>query len=92
MSGKQHKKIRRKTKELMCDWLENYVPEDEFKKSNVNPKNILKFVPPDTHIYANRQLHLSAWSYKWIIKRLKRVDIDKLNEVTIEDLGFNKDG
>mgnify|MGYP003124439664 CR=1 FL=1 len=91
MNGRQSKKIRNKTKDLMCDWLQNYVPEDEFKKANVTSKNILKFVPPDTHVYANRQMHLSTWSFKWIIKKLKRVDIDKLNDITIEDLGFKKD-
>lgn len=86
MNARNSKRIRLKAKELLIEWLQQHVPEEEFKKSNITTKNILKFIPPDTHVYANNKFLLSVWSFKWIIKRLKKQNINNLNNVTLQDI------
>ena len=70
MNRKKIKILRRKTKEILVEWLRNLLPEEEQKKVNI--KNIISSMPTQTHYIKNFQLHLSAWSFKWVMKRLKR--------------------
>ena len=70
MNRKKIKILRRKTKEILVEWLRNLLPEEEQKKVNI--KNIISLMPTQTHYINNFQLHLSAWSFKWVMKRLKR--------------------
>ena len=44
--------------------------EEEQKKVNIN--NILSLMPTQTHYIHDFRLYLSAWSFKWVMKRLKR--------------------
>ena len=44
-------------------------------------KNIKDFVPRETHFYANNKIMLSAYSLKWIYKKIKRD-----SNFTLEDL------
>ena len=70
MNRKKIKILRRKTKEILVEWLRNLLPEEEQKKVNI--KNIISLMPTQTHYINNFQLHLSAWSFKWVVKQLKK--------------------
>ena len=70
MNTKQVKKIRRRAKTIMVEWLHSLLPEHEQKL--INEKNVLDQAPKQTHYVFQNQVRLSAWSYKWIIKKLKR--------------------
>ena len=70
MNRKKIKVLRRRAKEFLVLWMKSLLPEEEQKKVNIN--NILSLMPTQTHYIHNFQLHLSAWSFKWVMKRLKR--------------------
>lgn len=80
MNGRRAKEIRRRGKDLLIGWLRSVVPEGE-DSSKINRKNIKEFVPRETHFYANNKIMLSAYSLKWIYKKLKRD-----SNFTLEDL------
>ena len=70
MNRKKIKVLRQKAKEFLVLWLQSLLPEEE--KDKVNIDNILSLMPQQTHYIHNFQIHLSAWSFKWVMKRLKR--------------------
>ena len=82
MNTKQIKKIRRKAKTIMVQWLHSLLPEHE--KKLINEKNVLDLAPKQTHYVFQNQVRLSAWSYKWVVKKLKHnpeLTIDTLNDM-----------
>ena len=73
-------KIRNKAKHIMVEWLKGLLNPDEQKKVNV--KNVFKLLPNQTHYWQGTTLRLQPWSYKWIVKKLKKNPhwtIDDLN-------------
>ena len=45
-------------------------------------------MPDQTHIYANRKVILSAYSYRWFIKKIKKLYNSKninINNITLKD-------
>ena len=52
MNTKQVKKIRRRAKTIMVEWLHSLLPEHE--KKLINEKNVLDLAPKQTH-YADYQ-------------------------------------
>ena len=79
MNTKQMSKIRNKAKHIMVEWLKGLLNPDEQKKVTV--KNVFKLLPNQTHYWQGKQFRLQPWSYKWIVKKLKRNP-----ELTIDDL------
>ena len=80
MNTKGMSKIRNKAKHIMVEWLKGLLNSDEQKKVNV--KNVFKLLPNQTHYWQGTTLHLQPWSYKWIVKKLKKNPhwtIDDLN-------------
>ena len=71
MNGKRAKRLRLKGKQILVDWLRNILPNEEDGKE-INVDNIESYLSDQTHIYANRKFLLSAYSLKWIYKRVKR--------------------
>ena len=74
-------KIRNKDKHIMVEWLKGLLNPEEQKKVNV--KNVFKLLPNQTHYWQGTTLRLQPWSYKWIVKKLKKNPhwtIDYLNE------------
>ena len=74
-------KIRNKAKHIMVEWLKGLLNPEEQKKVNV--KNVLTLMPNQTHYWHGTTLKLQPWSYKWIVKKLKKNPhwtIDDLNE------------
>ena len=72
-------KIRNKAKAILVKWLKTLLSEEEQKKVNV--KNILTLLPNQTHYWQDTTLKLQPWSYKWVVKKLK-----KDSELTYDDL------
>jgi len=71
MSGKRDKKLRKKGKKILVEWLHSLLPDTE-DKALITVKNIEEYLSEQTHIYTNRKFLLSAYSLKWIYKRVKR--------------------
>ena len=72
-------KIRNKAKAILVEWLKTLLNEEEQKKVNI--KNILTLLPNQTHYFSGETFKLQPWSYKWVVKKLKRNP-----ELTIDDL------
>ena len=79
MNTKQMSKIRNKAKGILVEWLKNLLNKEE--QSKVNVKNILILLPNPTHYWHGETFRLQPWSYKWVVKKLKRNP-----ELTIDDL------
>jgi hypothetical protein len=79
MNTKKMSKIRNKAKAILVEWLKTLLSEEEQKKVNV--KNILTLLPNQTHYWQDTTLKLQPWSYKWVVKKLK-----KDSELTYDDL------
>jgi hypothetical protein len=71
MNSKLEKKIRKQAKHLMVSWLQSVVPDEE--KDKVTVDNLEEYIPDQTHIYANRSLHISAYTLRWFIKGIKKL-------------------
>ena len=69
MNSKQLKKLRRLIKPLQVEWLQSILPEDQGNVITVD--NVEELMPDQTHVFGNRQMHLSFMSDKWIMKILK---------------------
>ena len=80
MNTKEMSKIRNKAKAILVEWLKTLLNKEE--QSKVNVKNILTLLPNQTHYWSGDTLRLQPWSYKWVVKKLKRnpqLTIDDLN-------------
>jgi DNA-binding transcriptional regulator GbsR (MarR family) len=56
--------------------------DEEAKK--LNSKNMAKYMPEQTHFFANRSFFISAYTSRWFQQRIKR--IIKKNKKAIEDI------
>ena len=82
MNTKGMSKIRNKAKAILVEWLKTLLNEEEQKKVNI--KNILTLLPNQTHYFSGDTFRLQPWSYKWVVKKLKRnpeLTIDDLNDM-----------
>tara|TARA_R110000803_G_scaffold94213_1_gene161772 strand:+ start:230 stop:526 length:297 start_codon:yes stop_codon:yes gene_type:complete len=69
INSKQIKKLRKLVKPLQVEWLQSILSEEQGKVITVD--NVEELMPEQTHVFGNRQLHLSFMSDKWIVKILK---------------------
>ena len=86
MNSKKAKHVRRRAKELMVDWIKSMIPEDQHQ--DITVENLDKYMPDQTHIYANRKVILSAYSYRLFIKKIKKLYNLKninINNITLKD-------
>jgi len=82
MNTKGMSKIRNKAKAILVEWLKTLLNKEEQKKVNI--KNILTLLPNQTHYFQGDTFRLQPWSYKWVVKKLKRnpeLTIDDLNDM-----------
>ena len=82
MNTKEMSKIRNKAKAILVEWLKTLLNEEEQKKVNI--KNIITLLPNQTHYFSGETFRLQPWSYKWVVKKLKRnpeLTIDDLNDM-----------
>ena len=71
MNGRKAKRIRRHANKLVLEWLKTMLTDEEAKK--LNPKIMDKYMPEQTHFFANRSIHLSAYTPRWFQQRIKRI-------------------
>ena len=83
MNGKKAKKIRKKSRQLVVDWLQTMLVEEEVKKLSVD--NIEKYLPDETHFYANNKLMVSAYTPRWFAQRIKKSN-KNLQDITWQDI------
>ncbi len=82
MNGKKAKRLRKRGKEILVEWLYSVIPNEE-DKQQINANNIEEYLSDQTHIYTNRKFLLSAYSLKWIYKKVKRnpdLTLEQLNK------------
>ena len=83
MNGKKAKQLRKKSKQLVVDWLHTMLIEEERKNVSVN--NINKYLPDETHFYANNKLMVSAYTPRWFAQRIKKSN-KNLQDITWQDI------
>jgi|TARA_R100001129_G_scaffold131906_1_gene93511 hypothetical protein len=83
MNGKKAKKLRKKSKQLMVEWLRSMTPEGE-DRNKINEKNLHEFLPDQTHIFANNKFMVSAYTLRWFYKHVKKNPNIKLEDLTNE--------
>ena len=82
MNGRKAKRLRKRGKELLVEWLYSIIPDEE-DKQQISVNNIEEYLSEQTHIYTNRKFLLSAFSLKWIYKKVKRnpdLTLEQLNK------------
>jgi hypothetical protein len=83
MNGKKAKRIRKKSRQLVVDWLQTMLVKEEVKKLSVD--NIEKYLPDETHFYANNKLMVSAYTPRWFAQRIKKSN-KNLQDITWQDI------
>ena len=83
MNGKKAKKLRKKSKQLIVEWLRSMTPEGE-DRDKINIKNLHEFLPDQTHIFANNKFMISAYTLRWFYKHVKKNPDIKLEELINE--------
>ena len=81
MNGRKAKALRKRSKELLVEWLRSVVPEGE-DVTKIHIGNVHEFMPQQTHSFANRKFLLSAYSLRWFYKQVKRKPNITLHELT----------
>jgi len=85
MSGKKSKQIRKLSEQFVVTWLKTMLVDKEQKKVTVN--NYKKYLPEDTHFYANNKLMVSAYTPRWFGSLIKKVlKTKKLKDITYSDV------
>ncbi len=80
MNQKKAKKLRKKSKLLLLEWIRSMTPDGE-DKTKITIKNLYEFLPEDTHIFANGKYMVSAYSLRWFYKKVKQNP-----NLTLEDI------
>jgi len=71
VNGRKAKVQRKLGKQILVEWLHSILPDTE-DRSLITVKNIEDYMSEQTHLHLNRKFLLSAYSLKWIYKRVKR--------------------
>ena len=72
MNGRKAKAQRRRGKQILVEWLYSILPDDTEDKALITTETLEEYLSDQKHIYLNRKFMLSAYSLKWIYKRVKR--------------------
>ena len=64
------KKIRNKARAIMVEWIKEVIKKEDHPK--VTRENLEKLIENSSYYWSNGTLKLQPWSYKWIVKKLKR--------------------
>ena len=88
MSGKDSRRIHRRTRELLVEWVRSLLPEEEAEKVTLD--NIEQLLPLEKHYFANNRIYLNTYSFKWIkngIKKILKLFPDtEIATITMEDI------
>ena len=70
MNPKQMRKIRNKERAIMVEWIKEVIKKEDHTK--VNRENLEKLIENTSYYWSSGSLKLQPWSYKWIVKKLKK--------------------
>lgn len=85
MNSKKMKRINRHVANLLVLWLKGLLNEED--AAGVSLANYKELMPDQTHVFLQGKLSLSAFSEKWMRKRLKKLVTLHPNR-TIESFGL----
>jgi calcineurin-like phosphoesterase family protein len=71
MNSKKVKRINRHVRDLLVLWLQSLLNEEEAKQ--VSLANYKELMPNQTHVFLQGKLSLSAFSEKWMRKKMKKL-------------------
>ena len=71
MNSKKVKRINRHVRDLLVLWLQSLLNEEEAKQ--VSLANYKELMPDQTHVFLQGKLSLSAYSEKWMRKKMKKL-------------------
>ena len=71
MNSKKVKKINRHVRDLLVLWIKSLLNEEEAKQ--VSLANYKELMPDQTHVFLQGKLSLSAYSVKWMRKKMKKL-------------------
>jgi len=83
MRGIKAKLIRKKSKQLLVDWLSSMLDPKELP--NLTEKNYKQYLPDEQYVFANNRRILSAFTDKWMQKKIKKLN-KPLENITVEDI------
>tara|TARA_R100000742_G_C4273940_1_gene93706 strand:+ start:701 stop:961 length:261 start_codon:yes stop_codon:yes gene_type:complete len=83
MRGIKAKLIRKKSKQLLVDWLSSMLDPKELP--NLTEKNYKQYLPDEQYVFANNRRILSAFTDKWMQKKIKKLN-KPLQNITVEDI------
>lgn len=79
MNARKAKAIRRKSYQLLYDWIRFECLSEE-ERSTMKPivdsevkKDMMSMIPKQTHYFHHGTFYLSAWTLKWVQKKVKRL-------------------
>ena len=79
------KRINRHVADLLVLWIKSLLNEEEAK--GVSLQNYRQLMPDQTHVFLQGKLSLSAYSEKWMRKKLKKL-VTLYPDRTVESFGL----
>ena len=79
MNPKQIRKIRSKARNILVAWIKEVIKKEDHPK--VTRENLEKLISNSSYYWSGGTLKLQPWSYRWIVKKLK-----KHPDWTLEDI------
>ena len=70
MNPKQMRKIRNKARAILVEWIKEVIKKEDHPK--VTRENLEKLIENSSYYWSGGTLKLQPWSYKWIVKKLKK--------------------
>ena len=70
MNGKKAKQLRKKSKDLVIEWLKTMLIDEEKKKLSLD--NFENYLPEQKYIYTNKKIMVSSYTPRWFLKKLKK--------------------
>ena len=70
MNPKQIRKIRSKARDILVAWIKEVIKKEDHPK--VTRENLEKLIKNSSYYWSGSMLKLQPWSYRWIVKKLKK--------------------
>ena len=64
------KQIRSKARAILVEWIKEVIKKEDHPK--VTRENLEKLIENSSYYWSDGTLKLQPWSYKWIVKKLKK--------------------
>lgn len=78
MNGKRAKAHRKMADKIALAWLKTLVTDKE--ADQYTSKNFKNYMPKQTHIMTDRQMHLMPHSYRWFTRLVKKFGLEQAEE------------